>query len=338
MAITHWHQLLGKLLEELLPAVRITVQTEFNIMSNPPRIDVVLLRRQAAAWTPAQRARLPDGVRDSTANHILLEFKYTESVTRRVIHKAIGYAAFYRDTQELPTPHSTAQIFILSSKTPRRAFLQTYGYQVRALPGVYYSDNCILQDIPLLALNQLRDVPHNAYMKCFASRQREKAAAFALLGDRDKVKLSPRLGEFLMGLRTYWFTGGTKMDTVDVITPESIMALGQKMGQAYLASLTVEDVLARFKPEERLRGLKPEERLAGLEPYLAELAQAQQRQSEYHALDRTLRLRFQAALETYQQRLAPLDLASLNELNELLITVDSLPAFEAALENMLLDR
>ena len=344
MTITYWHRLLGQLFEDLLTSVQITVQTDFNIMSDPPRVDIVLLRRQDPVWTPAQRARLPDGIRDSTAAHVLLEFKYTESLTRQAIHKIVGYIAFYRETQRLVSTPEAAQIFILSAKTPRRAFLQMYGYHVSALPGVYYSDNCIVRDVPLLALNQLRNLPHNAYVKCFASRRREKAAAFALLEDLDIVQLSQRLGSFVMGLRTFWFKEGVDMVRIESVTPEYIRELGEQMGRFYLSTLTVDDVLpyfkpeevlARFKPEEVLARFKPEERLAGLEPYLAELAQIQQRQFEYHALDRALRLRFQASVDAYVQRLDKLDMDDLNDLNELLLTVDNLTEFEAALENIM---
>ena len=43
---TRWHRLLGKLLEETLAPVGVTVQTEFPIMSNPPQADILLLRRE----------------------------------------------------------------------------------------------------------------------------------------------------------------------------------------------------------------------------------------------------------------------------------------------------
>jgi len=43
---TLWHQLLGKVLEELLPPVGITVYVDFPVMSQPPQADIVLLRRE----------------------------------------------------------------------------------------------------------------------------------------------------------------------------------------------------------------------------------------------------------------------------------------------------
>ncbi len=60
---TKWHQLFGAVLEELLTPVGITVQTEVDVSSKPPQVDILLLQRQqAAAWTDEQRQYLPDGV------------------------------------------------------------------------------------------------------------------------------------------------------------------------------------------------------------------------------------------------------------------------------------
>ncbi len=94
---THWHQLLGKLFELVLTSFGIEVQVDFNLMSKPPRADLLLLRRDPAQliWTLEQLARLPDGIRDSLASHILIELKYTEPVTGDVLEKvhclSIGY-------------------------------------------------------------------------------------------------------------------------------------------------------------------------------------------------------------------------------------------------------
>lgn len=43
---TQWHRLLGKHLELLLTPVGITVQTEPQVMSEPPKVDILLLRRE----------------------------------------------------------------------------------------------------------------------------------------------------------------------------------------------------------------------------------------------------------------------------------------------------
>jgi len=95
-ARVQYHQLLGSGMRLSLAAVKVNVTTESGILSESPRVDILLLQREGAAWTAAQRARLPDGVRDSAAAHILVEFKYTESVTEDGILRAAAYDLFYR--------------------------------------------------------------------------------------------------------------------------------------------------------------------------------------------------------------------------------------------------
>ena len=65
---TRWHRLLAKILEELLTPVGITVHTELPVVSDPPLVDILILRREEKTWTTAQLERLPDGIRDSSAN------------------------------------------------------------------------------------------------------------------------------------------------------------------------------------------------------------------------------------------------------------------------------
>ncbi|MBF0226135.1 MAG: hypothetical protein HQK76_11830 [Desulfobacterales bacterium] len=76
---TQWHRIFGAMLESLLVPVGIQVFTDFPVMSEPPKADILILRRDNDHWTEEQKQRLPDGIRQSKASHILIEFKYTES-------------------------------------------------------------------------------------------------------------------------------------------------------------------------------------------------------------------------------------------------------------------
>ena len=69
---TRWHRLLGKLLEEWLTPVDIAVQTEVPLLSEPPQADILLLRHSGSRWTKEQAERLPDGLRQSRASHLLI--------------------------------------------------------------------------------------------------------------------------------------------------------------------------------------------------------------------------------------------------------------------------
>ncbi|RZN13461.1 MAG: hypothetical protein EF812_07610 [Methanosarcinales archaeon] len=84
---TRWHRLFAKLLEELLTPFGITVITEFPVMNDPPEADILILRKNQAEWSKQQLALLPDGIRESKAGHILIEFKYSESVNKKALSR-----------------------------------------------------------------------------------------------------------------------------------------------------------------------------------------------------------------------------------------------------------
>lgn len=123
---TDWHVLLGGVQQPLLTPVEITVETELLATQKPPRIDILLLRRKGKFWTPEQQARLPDGIRQSYANHILCEFKYTQSVNKATLVQALLYDQLYRMARNLK--RQAVQTFVVSARTPQRDVLAHFGY------------------------------------------------------------------------------------------------------------------------------------------------------------------------------------------------------------------
>ena len=271
---TQWHRLLGTLLEYFLTPVDIEVSTNIEVMSAPPEADILLLRRHGTAWSDAQKARLPDGIRDSAASHILIEFKYTESLNEQALRQAIGYDYFYQASAHVA--RQDLQTVVVSAKTPRRATLTRLGYERAGHAGVYRSRSALIADILLLVSNDLADTPYNAPITCFASRPRVKQQALTRLHTRKWADTPPVFWWFLEGLASVWLEqqGGIRMAHHDIaITPEMVTQLGQQMINQILSTVPVEDILQRvshqelltlFSPEERLRGLKAEERLHGL--------------------------------------------------------------------------
>ena len=279
-ARTLWHRLLGKELELALTPVGVTVLTEVQVSSNPPKADILLLRRQTGAWTAEQLPFLPDGVRASRASHILIEFKYRETIQSETFQQAIGYDYFYQQGQQLA--RNQVETFIFSAKTPQKATLQTFGYEQAGIPGVYRSKAQLLRPIPLIILNELPQATHNAFVQCFASQRRIREAAFARLLGGELNDLQEVLKDFMMGLRTHIQTKEGNVSKIkrsdEGLTPEMVIETGRQIRKAVLANLTKEErlnllnslpreeILARLAPEERLAGLAPEERLAGLAP------------------------------------------------------------------------
>jgi len=298
---TRWHRLLGTLFEELLSPTGVSVFTDFPVMAESPEADILLLRKEPGKWTAEQAAFLPDGIRDSSAAHILIEFKYTESVTEDTFRQTTGYEFFYRHSRRLRM--QDIQFFIMSAKTPQENLLTLFGYSLSEKQGIYLSDTPILRIFPLLCLNELSKEMHNAFVKCFASRRQEKTVAFNAIMQEWIKKMNPELQRFIDGLLCYWFSEkGEHMETLE-LTPEKVKEMGKVWADMVLSGMSVEErlkglkpedvlsrynpeevlsrykleeVLSRYKPEEVLFRYKPKERLRGLseaeiEEYLREI-------------------------------------------------------------------
>jgi hypothetical protein len=257
------HQRFAKFLEELLSVVKVSVLTELPIMSKPPQVDILLLRREHVFWTEEQRQRLPDGIRDTQASHILIEFKYTESVNENAFIQARLYDYLYKQSQELTDKQ--VQTFLVSAKQPQLKTREEWGYQTSIFAGVYQSDNICLKNIFLISLNELADTPYNAWFKVFATQKSQKQKAFQTLQRHCLSMLTYPLESILSGLWQFWIV--LKGDEMNIqLTPEQMAEMGQLFGEGFLSTLSPEKRLMGLKPEERLMGLKPEERFMGLKP------------------------------------------------------------------------
>ena len=240
------HQVLGRLLHLSLAPVQITVHTEVDLLGESPKADVLLLRREGEEWNAAQRARLPDGVRDSAAGHVLLEFKYTESVNETALAQAVAYDHFYRQAQRLSEEETLT--VVLSAKTPQEARLAEWGYK-ELQKGVFRSPLPLLRRVWLLVLNALPPYPHNAFVKLFASREREREAAFAAL-NASPVTESSRLHAYIAGLQqTLKVKGESNM--AEILTPDMIMDIGEKVRKRVLETATPEEILTGLTTAER---------------------------------------------------------------------------------------
>jgi hypothetical protein len=270
-----WHRFLAKMFEELLTPLDVTVISDFPVMTNPPEGDILLIRRDSPEWTEEQIERLPDGIRDTRADHILIEFKFTESVNAAAVTQALAYDTFFKKAQKNLDP-SRIQTVILSSKTPAKASREALGYTICSKTGVYQSSNLLIKNITLISINELDDSPHNDFVKCFASRKNERKRAFKNLLRSGRRGLTVALIFLINGIMKFLLksqTGEIAMEKE--ITPEFVMEIGKDMYEAMLSSIRPEDlikkfgaekILSKFQPEERLSGLKPEERLSGLKP------------------------------------------------------------------------
>lgn len=260
-ARVQYHRLLGSGMRLSLAAVQVNVTTESSILSESPRVDILLLRRAGAAWTEAQRARLPDGIRDSSAAHILIEFKYTESVTEDGILQAAAYDLFYRQVQRL-SRRQTLPV-MLSAKTPQKSRLAKWGYE-ESQRGVFHTELPFVGRVMLLALNRLPAEPNNAIVKLFASLKQERDAGFTSL-DKDVFAESTELHAYVLGLSQTLKVKG-ELNMAEVLTPEKVMEYGMRIRELIFETGTPEERLAGLGVRERLAGLSPEEILECLSP------------------------------------------------------------------------
>ena len=265
MALPQPHKIFsGSLLESLTP-VEITIHIEVDLLGESPKADILLLRREGEAWNEAQRARLPDGVRDNAAGHVLVEFKYTESVNPKALAQAIAYDYFYRQGQKLR--EEQVQTVIVSARTPRKERLETWGYE-ELQKGVFLGPPPVLDRVWLLVLNDLPAEPHNAFIKLFASKKRERQAAFAAL-DAPTLTESPSLLAYMFGLRQIFGAEG-EGEMAEKLTPEKVMEIGEQVRRKALEAATLDDfdeslrrrILEEASTEERLVGLTNMERRA----------------------------------------------------------------------------
>jgi hypothetical protein len=274
---TSWHRLLARLLEIVLSPVDIDVQPNVSVMTEPPEADILLLRRKTPQWTAAQRARLPDGIRDTDASHILIEFKYTQSFNEQALAQAVGYDFSYKHAKKLPDQE--VQTVLLSARKPHSDTLTFLGYQPTKYPGVYHTQNAVTRKVLLLSLNELSKEPYNVWYACFATHKNVKKQAFKQLKQLGFVSIANELKWFISGLMQLWF-GAAEGEEKMKFTPEEVTEFGKQLGDIWLADLTVDDMLNRFGREEVLSHFKPDDRLAGLKPEIIEdyLKQLKKRQ------------------------------------------------------------
>lgn len=314
--LTPWHRFLARGFEDTLGRERVLVKSESPTGSEPPKVDTVLLRRETATWTEAQRAMLPDGIRDTDAPTILIEFKYTESLTLDALWQAVGYDYFYRTNHELT--QAEVSTFVLCAKTPQAERLAAFGYEATELPGVYRSQNIYVAHITLLVLNELRDEPHNALVKAFASRQREKAKAFRLL--RRFWRLSAELLLMFEVLQAIWsLPEGATMN--EILTPERVIEIGQEWKRILLSDLPPEELDAYINPEYK-RALLNSGRQEGREEGKLALC---------HTLEQILQRRLGAVPPTVSARLRQCTPHELNALTNPALDATTWAEFIAAL-------
>ena len=258
---TPWHKLFAISLETILKPVGITVLSEVPVMTNAPQADILLLRNRHESWTPEQRARLCDGIRDSNARYILIEFKYTESLSERVMQKAMGYDIFYKYSKGLRD--NELQTFVVSAQTPNNPDFQESGYQPESKPGIWKSGHMCLRKAPIILLNELENTDHNIAFKLFAKRRKEMELALDRFRHNKPSWVDNKIFSMAGALYDSYFKRGGKIMSQQV-TPDSFEKERRKWLDGYLSFMTPREVMSRYSKKDRLEGISTSERLEGI--------------------------------------------------------------------------
>jgi len=194
-----WHILLGAFLSELLGPTGVEVRTEVEVTAGIPRADILLIRRHGTIWTDEQRVVLADGLHDLRAREILLEFKFGRSLREDDLSRLSVYDYLYLNLGE-PRRREDLQSVLVSARTPGPTFLKTFGFEPLTWPGVWLATPPWGGTVRLILLNELSEAPHNAPLKLFASRIKERRRAFVTVDASGFNGQSPRLEGVFVGL------------------------------------------------------------------------------------------------------------------------------------------
>ena len=199
------HQCFADLFKTALIPLKIDVKSEFALEKKPVRIDVLIIRKEKY-WTQEQLNYIPDGLRDTKCNHIILELKRTESINIHSTRQIICYLTRYLDIQGLS--EEDVQPCLISAMTPQIKTIESLDYIPTELSGVYESKNVLAGNLKLLSANDLSNEPHNVWIKLFASKKKEKLLALKQLMTSFKKSLSEKLSKIIMKILHYWHTEG----------------------------------------------------------------------------------------------------------------------------------
>lgn len=252
-----WHLLLGRILYLALEPVGVSVFTEVPLLSEAPKADILLLRREGEQWNEAQRRWLADGLRHTNAKHLLVEFKHSQGLTLKSLQQLNAYDYFYRtdSTHKL----NDVACFLIIASTPKSNWQSHLKFNATKWPGVYKGTEVLSQRVRILLLNELANTDYNAPIKYFATWHKEQNKALAFLISSGFICLSEQISQIIMMLRRIYMSGVTMSNQ---LTPEMAMEMGRELIDVIIKSTPLDKILAHHQSDEVLSHYKPDEVLS----------------------------------------------------------------------------
>ena len=262
---TKSHLLFGKLFKAIMAPLGVVVSTEFKIMSDSPRADILIIKKRDGKWTQKQLKLIPDGIRESEARYIILEFKYTQSLSDKSFQQALGYDYFFGERYHLQ--RNDFQTFIVSAITPRQEILIDYGYSQTEINGVYKSQIRAFKLFPILILNELPDEYHNALIKAFSSRKGQREKAKQLLREKRYIETIPKgIKTIISEIFKYIFCKPEEDISMATMTDEHATRVARFIDVFVNTNLSLEEILSLHKPEDVISHFKPEDVIPQFKP------------------------------------------------------------------------
>jgi hypothetical protein len=259
-AKTAWHWFFYQLLEERKPAEWL-MEVEVSLWKQPPRLDVVLLRRQPMQSTTVPTDSLHRLWEQLSSAHVaILEYKSPSEKSATSVSQLFTYGYGYlRDNQEQLAwePSKLALVWVLSSltKTLREelkrhqmpwqelapGFLEVQGRGI----GCYF-----------VLLDTISEEESDALLGTFGSLDiRDKQAKLWWNQHLGDPMATPEELEQYDELEQKYLESLPPARRLRGLKPEDLVR-----------NLKPEDLLRNLKPAERVQGLAPEERLQGIAP------------------------------------------------------------------------
>jgi hypothetical protein len=262
---TKSHLLFGKLFKAIMAPLGVVVSTEFKIMSDSPRADILIIKKRSGKWSQKQLKMIPDGIRESEARYIILEFKYTQSLSDKSFQQALGYDYFLGEHYHLK--RNDFQTFIVSAITPRQEILIDYGYSQTGTNGVYKSHIRAFKLFPILILNELPDEYHNALIKAFASRKAQREKAKQLLREKHYIETIPKgINTIIAEIFKYIFCKPEEDISMASMTDEHASKVARFIDVFVNTNLSLEEVLSQYKTEDVISKYKPKDVISQFKP------------------------------------------------------------------------
>lgn len=303
--------------------INIMTQPEVRTGALPPAIDLLLVRREPGKpWTPWQLLFLSDGIRDSTATHILIELKYTESLTYHAIEALIGYEVFYRRNNKLP--RRAVQSVIMLAKQPRESTRTRVGLTVRMAPGVYRGTHWTLVSKRMIVVSELSVAIHNVFVRLFSTQKAIQIAAFEQFQRELMHKVPTEVTTFVFTVNELLHKGGKSMETLAL---EEVLMREKTIAHKIVANMPEDELDKAIRGTAYHQHLAEQNRQEGLEQGVQQ-GRLEERQ---HMLRMLLIERFGTVPPDLSERIQHLSSKQMQAMIQVIIHA---PSLDAVLEQL----